>query len=186
MKNKNYISAGLLISIIVLVGIAACYYVVKKDAYDKALINDGNNITSEKGNSDKDNTQYFKTINRFSDFEYYVNRRQNSFIVFGKEGCHFCNMYKPVLEKAARELKIEVIYVDLGTAVKDDYYNILNMNLIIPSKCTKDGVDTPIVNGFGTPLSLFVNEGATYDCIRGYKDYDTLVSILKQIGYINN
>ncbi len=186
MKNRNFICAGLLSLIILLTGITACYYVVKKDAYDKSLINTEKNDKDDVEASNKvEDKDLLTTVTTYSDFVKYLNRDKNTFFVFGKENCSYCMSYKPVLNKVISEYNIEVVYVELNKLSQDDYHNVLNTSLTIPAKCTKENKDILLKEGFGTPLSLFTNNGSTYDCIRGYKNHDTLVGLLKQIGYIN-
>ncbi len=186
MKNRNFICAGLLSLIILLTGITASYYVIKKDAYDKSQLStekkDKNDVEAS---NNIENKNLLTMVTTYSDFMKYLNREKNTFFVFGKENCSYCMSYKPVLNKVISEYNIEVVYVDLGKLSEDDYYNVLNTSLTIPAKCTKDNKDSLLKDGFGTPLSLFTNNGSTYDCIRGYKNHDTLVGLLKQIGYIN-
>ncbi len=184
MKNKDLICAGLLSLIIILTGITACYYVVKKDAYERQLINEKNNEEGQNEIHNINKNSQVKKLTTYNDFINYANKNTNTFMVFGKSTCHYCNMYEPILNNVSSEYGIEVIYVDLGALTQEDYYRVLNSSLMIPRKCNNSGVDIPLSSGFGTPLSLFVNSGYTYDCIRGYKDHDTLVGILRTIGYI--
>lgn len=181
MKNRNAICTGLLLAIIFLIGIALCYYVVMSKKTDEPIIGENSFNASV---DEQPNFSLIKTIDTFSDFNRYINRDTESFIVFGKENCSFCSQYKPVLEQIAKNYNLEIIYINMTKLSEDDYYNVLNSDLDIPAKCSKDGVDTKLSNGFGTPLNLFVKNGRTYDCIRGYKDYETLEILLRTIGYI--
>ena len=55
---------------------------------------------------------------------------------------------------------------------------------ICSAKCHKTGKEVELKEGFGTPLGLFIKNGETYDCVRGYKDRDNLLNIFKGINYI--
>ncbi len=185
MRNRNFICVVLLLLIILLTGITTCYYIVKKSDAARLLKSstvDNDNMQSSNQIIEND---LFTLVTTYDNFLNYLNREQNTFFVFGKENCSYCMSYKPVLNKIISEYDIEVVYIELNKLSQDDYYNLLNTPLTIPAKCTKENTDSLLIDGFGTPLSLFTNNGATYDCIRGYKDYDNLVSELYSIGYIS-
>jgi len=127
----------------------------------------------------------FKKVTTYLEFESLLARQnKNTYFVFGRTGCYYCEQFVPVLQNVVEKYKIEVIYLDLAAFNPSDYSNVLNTSLTIPAKCSKTGQDTELRNGFGTPLSLFVNNKKTYSCIRGYKDEDKLVAALKANGYI--
>lgn len=185
MKNKNIVSSGLLLLIIVLIIVAGTYYFLKKD-------NLKNNKVDEPNVSEKDenkNNQYeanakVKTITTYEEFKGIIERSEDTLIVLGRTGCHYCEMFLPNLKSVSGEYGVEIFYVDFGKMSEEDYNNVIAMPLAIPSKCTKSGEENRLSDGFGTPLSLFVRESNTYDCIRGYKDKNTLAEQLKSIGYI--
>lgn len=192
MKNKNLVSSGLLLLIIVLIGVAASYYYFKKDSLNdnQNPIQDVGNKNDEKQNSTNENDtpvsiqSKVKKITTYDEFIEYSGRQANAFFVLGRTGCHYCEMYLPVLDTVSSEYNVEIIYLDFSKFSEDDYKAVMHSGLTIPSKCTTSGEETPLYTGFGTPLSLFVNENKSYDCIRGYKDKDNLVKQLKSIGYI--
>lgn len=194
MKNKNLVSSGLLLLIIVLIGIAGSYYYFNIDNFKKNEVNSSNEVdknnnqtqTPNKNDPQKDPSQKsnVKKITTYADFQMYSNRQENTFFVFGRSGCHFCEMYLPVLDSVSSEYNIEIIYLDFSKFSEADYKAVMHSELSIPSKCTTSGEETPLSSGFGTPLSLFVNGNKSYDCIRGYKDKNNLIEQLQSIGYI--
>lgn len=120
----------------------------------------------------------------FKSFDELAMRDVNTMFVFGRTGCVYCEKYYPVLEEVSKEKKIEIVYVNLANFNEEDYLAVLNSDITILGKCVNDGVNKKLSDGFGTPLTLFINKYSTYDCIRGYKDKNDLENILKKIGYI--
>jgi len=183
MKNRKLVCTVLLILILIFVGIAACYGVVNFRTYNASINGEDLGAGTQEDEYPAISNSVL-TVTNYDDFNYYMKQNYNVFMVFGKQVCHFCSLYKPVLERVQKEYNRPIVYVDLSELSREDYSKVLNSSLVIPAKCTNVNADTPISQGFGTPLSLFVNNGEVYDCIRGYKDYDTLVGLLKNIGYI--
>lgn len=214
MKNKNFVVKGLFVLIMVLVSVAGVYAGVNKDrifsyADSKAVSkNEGKSIQNKKddnsssidvvidskpdepekpdyGSENVSETPGLKVITTYSEFAELANSDKNTFFVFGREGCHYCDLYKPVLKEVANLYKIEIAYVELTKLSNEDYQSVMNSSLVIPAKCSNTGEDVALSKGFGTPLSLFVNNGNTYECIRGYKDNVNLINSLKDIGYVD-
>lgn len=179
-KSNRKLSIYLLISIIVLVGVTAVYYTLKTRDLEKKK----EPSVQVSDNTVNESSSKVINITSFAEYNRIINEKKNTFIVFGKENCGFCKKYKPVLDKISAKYGVDVVYINMTLLNEDDYYNILNSDLTIPAKCAKEGTEIKLKNGFGTPLSLFVNQGKTYDCIRGYKDFETLEILLKTIGYI--
>lgn len=184
MKKRNFVSSGLLLLIVVLIGIAASYYYFKKDSFQE--VGNPNNVVEEKPEEKTESVQskYLKKITTYEEFQEYANRDESTFFVLGRTGCHFCERYLPVLNSVSNEYKIEIVYVDFKKLSEEDYKKVMNGGLTIPGKCTKTGEEISLSQGFGTPVSLFVRNNQTYDCIRGYNEKDKLVSSLQKIGYI--
>lgn len=179
MKNKKAISMFLFFSIIVLIAVASFYGSSRLEKYMNPSDIPNNPSPDPQGSNDK-----VYEINSFSEFNRYVNSQKGMFIVFGKENCSFCSQYRPVLSQISNTYNVEIAYLNMTNLSEDDYFNVMNTDLTIPAKCVKEGRDIKLKEGFGTPLSLFVREGAVYDCIRGYNDYETSEILLRTIGYI--
>ncbi|HBA38005.1 MAG TPA: hypothetical protein DCY94_04725 [Firmicutes bacterium] len=126
----------------------------------------------------------FYMLKSYGSFNSYISTTGPRFLVFGKQNCHFCDLYKPVLEKLSQDYLVEIGYVNMTILSDEDYQLIMDSGLKIPAKCSKNGNTIDIKEGFGTPLGLFVRNGEVYDCIRGYDDYETLEILIKRIGYI--
>lgn len=140
-------------------------------------------VTSTGGNENVPNYG-IKKPTTFKSFDELAMRDVNTMFVFGRTGCVYCEKYYPVLEEISKEKKIEIVYVNLANFNEEDYLAVLNSDITILGKCVNEGVNKKLSDGFGTPLTLFINKYSTYDCIRGYKDKSDLESLLKKIGYI--
>jgi predicted bacteriocin transport accessory protein len=121
----------------------------------------------------------------FEEVENYINRDKITFLVIGKTTCHFCTSYKPVLTQISKDENIEIVYVEADNLSEEDYSRLLNSEITIPAKCSNTGEDAQLNVGFGTPLNLFIQNGESVNCMRGYKDYDSLKTFLQSISYIS-
>lgn len=178
MKNMRIIfCSGLFSLIVILCIVAVCYYKTSNAfMYENQKYSENESESHEVG---------VKIVGDYEEFKRLIERDYNTFLVLGKTGCHYCELYLPVLNNISESYKIEIIYVDLLKITEDDYNAVMDSPLTIPSKCSLTGEDAFIKNGFGTPLTLFVNKGKTYDCIRGYQSESNLITSLKAVGYIN-
>lgn len=202
MKNKYFTYKFLLACLIVFMSLLAFrYYQHKMNLLSGASgtekednpshpiqkpENNGNTIDDEaKKHLGKNSGEIgLKTPTTFAEFDALVKRDADAMFVFGRTGCGYCENYYPVLEDVANSEKIEIIYINLANLSEEHYQAVLNADITIPGRCVKEGVDKKLVEGFGTPLSLFINKGETYNCIRGYKNKTDLLKTLKKAGYI--
>lgn len=185
MKNKDFFSNGIFLLIVVLIVIASCYYIFygkKKDGvFLKKPQKDEPSIQEPPSNPEGS----FKAITTFEEFLETIDDREGILLVLGRTGCHYCEMFKPVLETASMKYGFRVVYLDIALLNEEDYSNFFKTDLNIPGACTKTGEDAPIGNGFSTPLSLFIKEKESYDCMRGYMPIEKLISRLREKNYIS-
>ncbi len=211
MNNENVISKLLIVLIVCMLGLTFVYTFINKDRIFKTVdvpnpnaVSNGNATQTGQTNSDNQPTMPkddlddmgdagenasenpgLKTITTYAEFARLIARPDtNTFLVLGRKGCYYCEQYAPILTEVADIYKLEIQYVDMAALTTTDYNAVLNSGLTIPAKCSKTGEDVDLSKGFGTPLTLFVRNNETFDCIRGYKDRARLISSLKSIGYI--
>ncbi len=153
------------------------YYQYKVNGSEKT-------VSKEDKNSNPINEGVYKTITSYEEFKSNIERDENVFIVFGQTGCHFCELFQPVLKSTSQEYGFEVLYVDLKALGDEDYSALRNSGLKIPGSCTDTKQDRDISESFNTPLSLFVRNGESYDCLRGFMQKDLFVTKLKEKGYV--
>lgn len=97
-------------------------------------------------------------------------------VTMGSETCPHCTNFKEVLNAVAVEKQINLYYLDVN--------NIDNAhNYDIPIKCA-DTTDQKLLDGFGTPLTLFFKDGKIIDCISGEITDVALKSRLRNVGMI--
>ena len=148
------------------------------DKYDnKSILNDidiyyeGNIVDSEKS---------YKVAEDYKDYKTIVNSDEVTMAVFGRNSCGWCNKFKPVYNAVAEKYGIDIYYFDSDNYNSSDYEKIVNMNLVVPAKCSSSGNDFKLSDGFGTPLSVFTKNGKIVDCISGYSDRASLIKKLKE------
>jgi len=105
-----------------------------------------------------------------------TNNEELKMIVLASSTCSFCQKYKPVIEEIKKEYDFEINYIDL----KADN-SILKEDITIPARCSTFGRDSKINEGFGTPLSLFMQGNEVIDCIRGYTTKENVVNKINQV-----
>ena len=138
------------------------------------------NIKSVQKNIQK-NKGIITYITTFDDLDNKLNDEGTHFLVIGKSGCEYCDKYSTVLDEIIKNYEVEILYVDITKLSKDDYDRLRNSNITIPSSCNDYGIDINLNKKFGTPMTLFINNNQTIDCIRGYNDYSLVSSVLDSI-----
>ena len=123
--------------------------------------------------------------NSYAQIVDYISGSDNYMLVVGQEKCSFCDMYKPVLEEISKLYKFNYMYVDVKNLSDEDMSLFFSSEILIPGKCHNSGIDSHLSDGFSTPLTLFIKDKTSYDCIRGYVNKDSLIFKLKEISFIN-
>ena len=181
MKNKLAISIFVFSLILSLTLISYGYYI-------KNLNKNSNNYNDVYVNAvykevKEETENNFMEATNYSDISNYIST-DKKMIVIGRTGCIHCEKYKPTVKSASDEYKFSVMYIDIKTLIEDDLNSLLDSDILIPSKCTSTGMDSKLRDGFGTPLTLILENGKTYDCIRGNVDKNTLINSLREAKYI--
>ncbi len=207
MNNRKLALTILSVLIIILVAFAVLYYLNYKSTNENLDTNlENNNVLN--GNVDYTNTGVSEDttdtntgeiieessvqaldeliyINNYDELQSYLNSDDSIFLVLGKTGCVHCENYKPVLNSISSKYGIKIVYIDLANLSEEEKSRIMNSDIKIPAKCSQTNTETSLSNGFGTPLSLFIKNKESFDCIRGYVDEDSLISTLKNLNLIN-
>ena len=148
------------------------------DEYDnKAIMSDVNKYYNGIIN---DEEKSYKVAENYNTYKKIVNSDVVTMAVFGRNSCGWCNKFKPVYNAVAEKYNVDIYYFDSDNYNSSDYTKIVNMNLIVPAKCSSAGKEFKLSEGFGTPLTIFTKNGSVVDCISGYKDRTSLVDILKK------
>ena len=126
----------------------------------------------------------YKTVSTYEEYKQIVDSDKIVMAVFGRNSCSWCNKFKPIYNEVAEEENVDIYYFDSDSFDEDEYQKIRNMGLKIPAECTSDQTEKDLSDNFGTPLSLFTQNGETIGCIGGYVDKTELLAKLKEIGMI--
>lgn len=169
---KNIVGANIIAALVVEGDIQKTYTTYDKNSLesdvDKYFLA---NITSE-------NSAY-KIADNFSTYKKLVKSDDVTVAVFGRDTCYYCNKFKPVYNAVAEKYDVDIYYFDSDNYNSDEYTKIVNMDLTVPSKCSAEGKEFKLSDGFGTPLTLFTKKGKVVDCISGYVNRSTLIEKLK-------
>lgn len=124
------------------------------------------------------------TYETYDDINKYISDNKKTMLVIGQTGCHYCEMYTPILDSLSLEYKFNFMYIDIKKLTDGDRTMLMNSNIAIPSKCTGGEENKTLKDGFSTPLTLILENGKTYDCIRGYKEKYVVKNSLIDAKYI--
>ena len=120
-------------------------------------------------------------ITDYTSLENYLTLDEINFLVIGKSGCEYCESYKPVLKEIAKNYEVKILYVDIKNLSNEDLNSLRNSEIIIPAECTDSHIDEHLTYSFGTPLTLFIKNYDSINCIRGYKDYEETKNIVEYV-----
>ena len=84
------------------------------------------------------------------------------------------------VEKYIKDCLDSVISYD-----SSEYKKVVNLDLTVPSKCSSTGAEFKLSDGFGTPLTIFTENGKIIDCISGYVNRSALIEKLKSVKMIS-
>lgn len=88
-------------------------------------------------------------------------------VIIAQTGCHYCEQYRPVVEKVATELGIPFNWIDMSKMSEEDYTVFMKSNTFFRRN-----------KQWGTPTTLLLNNSDTIATINGYVDEDGLKSFL--------
>lgn len=129
------------------------------------------------GNLTEDNRTY-KVAENFNSYKKLVKSDEVIMSVFGRDTCFYCNKFKPVYNAVAEKYDLDVYYFDSDNYDSKEYSKIINMDLTVPAKCSAEGTEFKMSDGFGTPLTIFTKKGKIVDCISGYVNRSSLIETL--------
>lgn len=114
-------------------------------------------------------SNYLKEIN-YKDFINKQKNKENFILEVYRTGCHWCQEYKPILEKITNENKLTIYVLNLDNVsfkeareINEKYGNL------------------------GTPTILFFEKGTETSKLKrslGYKDELSTIASLKNAGYL--
>lgn len=128
----------------------------------------------------------YKVIPKAKDYIKKVNSKKYTIAVFGYEGCSYCNLYLPVINKIAAERELDIYYFDRDSYDEEEWLDIMELDLEIPGECTLNGESTTMVAGFPKPMTLITKSGKLAGCIRGYVTEDVVIDKLEELKILED
>jgi thiol-disulfide isomerase/thioredoxin len=119
------------------------------------------------------------------EFRRTIESRSTTMMVFGNDGCEWCLRFRVVFNDLLQEHDLRIHYANATQMDPEVWTAIMDDEIIIPGKCVQTNEDTPMSQGFGTPLTLFMRRGQVIDCISGYVGVETLTQILKEVEMLD-
>ena len=104
----------------------------------------------------------------YADYEEKLNTEAPFVIVIVKDGCGFCDEYKPVVEKVAGEYNLPIYYINLSNLTNDEYTALAKSNSYLKTQ------------QWGTPTTLFMYGKTVVDSIGGYVEEEALKEFAKE------
>lgn len=156
---------------------------IGEDELDKYVAFYSNNI---KGEDIPEEMKNFKVADDAKAFQKVIKRKNDvTMAVFGRDTCFYCNQFKLVYNTVADEYDVDdIYYFDSESFDENEYKKIMDMGLKIPAACSKTEKEIDLQTGFDTPLTLFIKNGKTIDCINGYANKSSLITKLETVGMI--
>lgn len=104
----------------------------------------------------------------YSEYEELIDSNKPFLAIIINDGCHYCEMYEPIVDEVANEYGIPVNYINLAKLSDDEYNSLSKSNSYLRTK------------KWGTPTTLFMLGDNVIDSISQYVDKDTFVQFIKE------
>ena len=109
----------------------------------------------------------------YDEYEEKIENNAHFIIVISREGCKYCELYKPVVEEITDTYDIPIYYLDLFHMTNAEYIKLGTSN------------DYLMENSWGTPTTLYMHGEKVIDVIGGYVDEDELEDFLDDYFIMN-
>ena len=107
-----------------------------------------------------------------AEFKALMNGSKKIVLYVMQDGCSYCEMFTPIINKVARENNIDVKYINLAnmTTAEDqaDFY----------------GAHDYFGSGIGTPTTVVAQNGGIFGMIPGYVEEAAVIDFFEKHGYI--
>lgn len=112
----------------------------------------------------------FININVETYLEYYKASKKR-IVLMARPTCQYCQIAEPILQKIAKDYKLDIYYLNTSEVVVEDQERLLNSNEIFQ-------------NGFGTPFLVIVQNSKIVDYVDGLTDTTHYLQTFKNSGLI--
>lgn len=106
----------------------------------------------------------------YSEYQEMINNKEDFILYIGSSQCSHCIEFKPTIEKVINDYDLDIKYINIYELSTKEYEVLKNKTKIQ-----------------GTPTIVFIEDGIAKsgdNKIEGSKDYNSVVSKLKENGYI--
>lgn len=104
----------------------------------------------------------------YSEYEEKLGTEAPFVLVIVNEGCGYCEMYEPVVEKVANTYNLPINYINLANLTTEERTALNKSNTYLKK------------NQWGTPTTLFMYGNQVVESIGGYVDEETFVEFVKE------
>lgn len=95
-----------------------------------------------------------------------ITKEGYNFMVIGRTGCGYCEMYEESLNDLLKTYSIDVYYLNIYDITDEDYNKLVNSDSFFST------------NEWGTPTSMIYKDGELVKIINGYRESSKLLSEL--------
>ena len=173
VKMKNAIMV-ILVTISIIIFLCFLTFAPTNNTYNMESTTDDTPVESIREESESTGYLFFDELTDYEDVTKKLANEEVNILVIGKSGCSYCKRYKPLLVDIAENNYIDINYVDVRKLSKNDYVTLLN-TFELPAKCSPSNETQKLNQGFNTPLTLFIQNNKSVDCISGYVGKDILL-----------
>ena len=110
----------------------------------------------------------------YTEYEEKLNTEAPFVVVIVNDGCGYCDLYKPVVEKVANEYKLPISYINLANITSEEYNLLSKSNSYLKKE------------QWGTPTTLFLYGDTVVDSLGGYKEEDVFRKFVLENFVVNN
>jgi predicted bacteriocin transport accessory protein len=104
----------------------------------------------------------------YSEYEEKLNTEAPFVVVIVKDGCVFCEKYKPVVESVANEYALPIYFINLSNLTSEEQSALASSNTYLKKE------------NWGTPTTLFMYGNKVVDLITEYVEKDAFESFVKE------
>lgn len=104
----------------------------------------------------------------YSDYEEKLNTEAPFVVVIVRDGCGYCDDYKPVVESVANEYALPIYYINLSNLTSEEQSALASSNTYLKKE------------KWGTPTTLFMYGNTVVDSIGGYVEKETFENFAKE------
>lgn len=104
----------------------------------------------------------------YSDYNTMVEDENTFILVVSREGCSYCESFRPIIDEVSKEEQIPVYIVDLATFTEDEATAFTESNSFL-----KRG-------DWGTPTTLVLKGTEVIDTLAGYTEKDSLIEFFDE------